>query len=306
MNMSDEKIDNKSYTKKEKENDKNNKINNFQQQGYSHDKNNKNNIPSEKDNKNNIKNLKNLKNLKNTNKDLTNKLIMQKNRALLNSAIDFDLLNNTQAQNTKNTSNYKHNKKTPNRTNNSNLSNSSRDNIISTTNMIVQTTTAHSGNIQNLKKKYLDFYKNNSKLKKNNTLPNLKKCSFSQKKLESFLDRVKEKQKLKELHINNIRCKSIENENSEMNVHPKMNKTSIILLRNKNRKPLYQEKPLNEEKNLEKNFQYFYAETLKDNQENPYLINTAIKKKDVKDINDKYNKFYEDKIKWKNNVEQKN
>ena len=295
--MSDEIIDNISYTKKGEETDNNNQINNVQQLGYSHDK-----KLSEEDNKNNINNIKNPNN---TNNDLTNKSIIKNNRALLDSAIELDLINNTQVQNAKNN---KINKKTPNKTNNSylHLSNSSRDNLISTTNMMVQTTTAQSGNIQNLKKKYLDFQKKNSKLKKNKSLPNLKK-SFSQTKFESFLERVKEKQKLKELHINNIRCKSIENETSEMNVHPKINKTSINLLKNMNRKPLYQEKPLNEEKNLEKDFQNFYAKTLKDNQANPYIINTTNKKKkDIKDINDKYNKFYEDKIKWKNNVEQKN
>ena len=300
--MSDEIIDNISYTKKEEEIDKNNQINSFQQLGYSQDK-----KPSEEDTQNNINKIKNPNT---SNNNLINKSIIQNNRELLNSAIELDLINNTQVQNTKTSkSNYKINKKTPNKINNSylHLSNSSRDNLISTTNMMVQTTTAQSGNIQNLKKKYLDFHKNKSqKLKKNKTLPNLKKC-FSQKKFESFLERVKEKQKMKELHINNIRCKSIENETSEMNVHPKMNKTSINLLKNMNRKPLYQEKPLNEEKNLEKDFQNFYAKTLKDNQANPYLINTNNKKKkDIAYINDKYNKFYEDKIKWKNNVEQKN
>ena len=301
--MSEKRIDSiSSHRKKGEENNKKNKINHYQQLGYLHDKNNKNNIPSEEDNKNSINNIKNTNN---ANNDLS---LMPNNRAILNTAFEFDLINNTQVQNTKNSkSSNKKSKKAPNKTNNSYLylSNSSRDNLISNTNMMVQTTTDQSGNIYNLKKKYLDLYKNNTKLKKNKTLPNLKKYSFSQTKIESFLERVKEKQKLKELHINNMRSKSIENETSEMNVHPKMNKTSIILLKNNNRKPLYQEKPLIEEKNLEKNFQDFYAQTLLDNQANPYLINSN-KKKNIKDINDKYNKFYEDKMKWKNNVEQKN
>ena len=62
-------------------------------------------------------------------------------------------------------------------------------------------------------------------------MKNLKKCSFSQPKFESFLERVKEKQNNKEFHINNIRCKSLENEMSEINIYPEINKTSFLLLK---------------------------------------------------------------------------
>ena len=109
---------------------------------------------------------------------------------------------------------------------------------------------------------------------------------------------------MKELHINNIRCRSLEGETSEILTHPKINKTSLNLL--KNRKPLYQEKPLKEEKNLEKNFKDFYARTFKENQTNTYFEKYQKNKNKNKNMINKYNKFYEDKIKWKKNVEQKN
>ena len=305
--MSSEIIENNSLIKQEEENDKNEDINNFSRNFNKNfqklkkldDKNNKNNnISSEDENKNNINN-----NLSNTSIKQNN------NKSLLNSLVDFDLINNTntQIQNTKNDTKSKiksNTKKSPNKTNNSYLplSSSSRDNLICTTN-IVQTTTVQSGKIKNLKKKYINS-KKNTKLKKNKSLQNLKKCSFSQTKFESFLERVKEKQKMKELHINNIRCKSLEGETSEMHTHPKINKTSLNLL--KNRKPLYQEKPLKEEKNLEKNFKDFYARTFKENQTNTYFEKYQKNKNKNKNMINKYNKFYEDKIKWKKNVEQKN
>ena len=292
-----------SPTKKKDENDENNnaEINKFSrnfnvcfQKLKKQENNNKNNGISEKmDNKNINNNLENSSSKNNNN--------------ILNSLVEFDLIKNIpKIQNTKNDlkQNTKY-KKSPNKTNNSNpiLSSSSRDNLISS---VVQTTSVQSAQIQNLKNKYLNSVKSNPKLVKSKTMQNLKKCSFSQPKFESFLERVKEKQKNKEFHINNIRCKSLENEISEMNIHPEINKRSLILLKKRNRKPLYQYKPLNEEKNLEKNFQNFYEKSLKENQTNTYNIKNHKYKNNKNNLEEKYNKFYEDKIKWKKNVEQKN
>ena len=302
--MSSEIKDISPIKKEDEENENNNTdINKFSrnfnkclQKLKNQENNNKNNNVSEKmDNNNNINN-----NLDNTSS--------KNNNSLLNSLKEFDLIKNIpKIQNTKNDLKQKTKyKKSPIKTNNSNLilSSSSRDNLISS---VVQTTSVQSGQIQNLKNKYLNSLKKNpQKLTKSKTMQNLKKCSFSQPKFESFLERVKEKQKNKEFHINNIRCKSLENEICEMNIHPEVNKRSLLLLKKRNRKPLYQQKPLNEEKNLDKNFQNFYEKSLKENQTNTYSIKNLKYKNNKNNIEEKYNKFYEDKMKWKKNVEQKN
>ena len=72
------------------------------------------------------------------------------------------------------------------------------------------------------------------------SIKNLKRYS-SQKKFETFLDRVKISQVMKDFHINNIRNKILESEIKEMSNRPEINKISIILLKNNNRKPLYQQ-----------------------------------------------------------------
>ena len=183
---------------------------------------------------------------------------------------------------------------------NLNLSNS-QENLVSSTNNI-QMTTAQSTRIQNLKKKYLNSSKNSNSKSKPKFL-NLKRKAFSQKRFDTFLERVKEKQTIKEMHLNNIRSKSSEKENIPNYTHSGICKGSVLLLKHSNRKPLYQKKPLNEEGNLEKCFKDFYNRTLKENQTNSLLIKSI---KNKNDLDEKYNNFYKDKIKWKNNVEQKN
>ena len=213
-----------------------------------------------------------------------NKLIKttgdKNNSDILSSLMEFDLLTGSQ------------------------LNTKGGDNIISSNNLGVQTTTSQSAYIQNLKNKYLKTQKESKKKKNTKPSKNLKKNSHSQIKFESFLERVKDKQKKKEIHINNIRSKSIESEISEMNNHPEISKISLSLLKKNNRKPLYQQKPLNEEKQLEKNFQDFYNKTLKNNLTNTYIMMSP--KTNKNNLGEKYNKFYEDNMKWKNIVEQKN
>ncbi len=131
------------------------------------------------------------------------------------------------------------------------------------------------------------------------SIKNLKRCS-SQKKFETFLDRVKRSQIMKDFHINNIRNKILESETKEMSSRPEINKISIILLKNNNRKPLYQQGPLNEDKKLEKKFQKFYEQSLKDSQSNTFTPrNNQISGKN-------FNKFYDEEMKWKNYIAQKN
>ena len=307
--MLSDKIDKISTSKNEnEENTQNNEINNFSrnfnkyyQKLINFQENNN------KDNNNNSLN----KEKKINNKKSNSSIKENNNNSLINSLFEFDLINNnhiSQNQNIKNDSQtkVKQTKKSPVKTNNSFLilSNSSRDIYISSTNVPVQTTTVQSSQIKNLKNKYLNSQKK-AKLIKSKTMKNLKKCSFSQTKFESFLERTKERQKKKEFHLNNIRCKSLENEVSEMNTHPEINKKSLKLLENnKTRKPLYQQKPLIEENNLDKNFNSFYKKTLRENQTNNF--NEKYKKYKMKNnLEEKYSKFYADKIKWKKFVEQK-
>ena len=296
-------IENDSYIKIDSEdNNNNNEINKFSRNFNKCYKNLKDS--QEKNNK------KNNSNENDANNKLSNTTSKANNSIVLNSLAEFDLINIPQIEKTKNNSKRKvqASKKSPPKGNNPylHLSSSSRDNLISSTNPImVQTTTVQSAQIQNIKNKYLKSQKIKPKLKlKSKSLKNLKKCSFSQAKFDSFLERLKENEKKKEKHINNIRCKSLENEKKETNTNIKINKKSLTLLKNKKRKPLYQKKPMNEEPYLEKNFQNFYEKTLRESQSSKIFIKS--KKNNKKNLDDKYNKFYEDKIKWKNNVEQKN
>ena len=261
------------------------------------------------------KNNKSKDSLNKDNEIENNKLLLQtttnkNNSEIFNSLVEFDILNNTSGsgsqQKTKADTNpiIKTSKKSQTKKNKPSLHlSSSRDNLISSNNIIIQTTTVQSTHFQHLKNKYLGTQKKSGKRKKDTkSLKNLKK-NFSQKRFDSFLKRVKEKQKMKELHLNNIRSRSLETETSEMNIRPEINKISLSLLKKNNRKPLYQKRPLNEEKNLEKNFQDFYNKSLKESQTNTYKVKSP-KKNNNK--TDEYQKFYDDKMRWKKNVEQKN
>lgn len=280
-------------------NDKNNEVNNFSRNFSKYYQ--KLKESKEKNNKN-IENGNDINNNK-----ITNISVKPDNGKILNSLVEFDLINNNQISNTKNNTKtkMKSTKQSPGKINNTynHLSNSSRDNIILSTNPVVQTTTVQSAKIKNLKNQHLNLPKRNCKLKNNKSIKNLKKSSFSQLKIESFLARVKEKQEQKEQHINNIRNKYLKNEDSEMNIYPEINKKSLTLLKNGKRKPLFEKSPVKEENNLDKDFQKFYSKTLKENQTNPYFENIQKKENDLKE---KYNKFYEDKIKWKKKIEEKN
>ena len=303
------KIDKISTSRNENtENTQNNEINNFSRNFNKYYQ----KLINFQENNNKYNNNNSLIKEKKINNKKSNTTIKEnKNNSLINSLFEFDLINNnhiSQNQNIKNDSQpkVKQTKKSPVITNNSFLilSNSSRDYYISSTNVPVQTTTVQSSQIKNLKNKYLNS-KKKTKLIKSKTMKNLKKCSFSQTKFESFLERTKERQKKKEFHLNNMKCKSLENEISEMNTHPEISKKSLKLLKNnKARKPLYQQKPLIEENNLDKNFKNFYNKTLRENQTNTF--NEKYKMHKMKNnLKDIYNKFYEDKIKWKKFVEQK-
>ena len=270
------------------------------------DNNNKNNnLSAEKieENKNNINN------------NIPNTTISKSKNPFSYSLFDFDNeenaspikknsnLNKKENQEGKLNTNISQKNHNTNKNNNALNLSSSQDNLFSSNNNAVQTTTTQSMKIKNFKNKYLKTHKKDLNSSKSENFLNLKR-TFSQNKFDSFLERVKEKERIKELHINNIRSKSLEGKNGENNNrHPEMCKKSILLLKNGKRKPLYQEKPLNEEKNMEKNFKDFYNKSLKENQTNEMLLKSA---KNKNEIDEKYNNFYKDKMKWLKNVEQKN
>ena len=118
-----------------------------------------------------------------------------------------------------------------------------------------------------------------------------------------FLEKEKVQQRKKGFHINDIRSKSLESKSNDFNNTSQFNKKSFVCISSIKRRPLYQKRPLDEEKNLEKNYKEFYNRALKENQTNSLIKYSPC---DEMNLNEKYNKFYKDKIIWKENVEKKN
>lgn len=103
--------------------------------------------------------------------------------------------------------------------------------------------------------------------------------------------------------MNNLRSISLEKLNSEIRNKPKISKNSNLLMKHIKREPLYQKKPFDEEKNLDKNFENFYSKNFNDNSNSAILKSP---KMNEKIIEEKFSKFYEDNIKWKKNLEEIN
>lgn len=154
--------------------------------------------------------------------------------------------------------------------------------------------------IQKLKNNHMNSFSLKSIEPKN---PENFNQSFSQKDFDIFLEREKDTQRKKGSHINDIRSKSLEGKFNDFSNTSHFYKKSFICISSIKRRPLYQNRPLFEEKNLEKNYKEFYNRALKENQ-----TNSLIKYSPCDEINldEKYNNFYKDKIKWKENVEKKN
>ena len=86
---------------------------------------------------------------------------------------------------------------------------------------------------------------------------------------------------------------------------PKISKNSIEIAKKLKRNPLYQNNPLNQEKFLSKSFQIFYDRNKYEQNKNS-RNNKNLKKFSLKEIENKYSKFYEDNLKWKTNIMQSN
>ena len=90
-----------------------------------------------------------------------------------------------------------------------------------------------------------------------------------------------------------------EKENTEILKRPKILKNSLIILEKKyDRNKLYQPYQINE-KNIDKNFREFYTTTLKEN------VSCSLLGKTINYTIDKFNEFYNGKIKWKKDIDQK-
>ena len=127
---------------------------------------------------------------------------------------------------------------------------------------------------------------------------NLKKSS--QSSIDIFWESVKQYEQYKNDKINNLKTEIMNQELSEIRKIPKILKRSTIIVNAKGRDPLYLQRPLSEEKMLEKDFLKFYKRNLKfTNKVHSKLINE-------KRLQEKYSKIYEDNIQWKKNKEEKN
>ena len=127
---------------------------------------------------------------------------------------------------------------------------------------------------------------------------NLKKSS--QSSIDIFWESVKQYEQYKNDKINNLKTEIMNQELSEIRKIPKILKRSIIIAIAKGKDPLYLQRPLSEEKMLEKDFLKFYKRNLKfTNKAHLKLINE-------KRLQEKYSKIYEDNIQWKKNKEEKN
>ena len=189
-----------------------------------------------------------------------------------------------------------------------NIINKNNDNNINKKNKVKKIYNILSNNNSNLNLKNNTYINKNILYKNNN---NNIKLGLNNKKLKknlsnfnSFFKRLSYYQKEREKNMNVLRNRTFEKENSQMKNKPEISKYSILLSKTIKREPLYAKKPLNEEKNLDNNFQKFYNKNMSENNDNIIIINSN--KNNNKKIEEKYDKFYEDNINWKKNLEEKN
>ena len=110
----------------------------------------------------------------------------------------------------------------------------------------------------------------------------------------NFWKSVNQHEEERKTRINNLKAQITKIQNAQMLSKPKISKRSITLASSKRRNPLYLKKPLNEEIYLESDFLKFYKKNL------DFTYNGKMSSDDEKKIQEKFNKFYEDNITWKN------
>ena len=246
--------------------------------------------------KNTVKNNNKINSTNNNKTTTTSNYNNYSNQLNINTLLEFEFFFN-ESQNKDVHTKQKTNNKLKNEIKDNN--NSSISNNSSFTNIKNNPFNSHMNNILLLKRKYYDNkYKN-----KQPSRQILLKRKFCQKNFDIFLQSVQKHQIKKETKINYIRSKSIEKESSEIKKHPEMSKHSILLLTTINRKPLYQKRPLNEVKSIDNIVRSFYYKNFDEGNDNSF-----IKKPDInsRTLDEKFSKFYQDNIKWKKSIEEKN
>ena len=134
-----------------------------------------------------------------------------------------------------------------------------------------------------------------TKYKKNSRQSN-NKNTFQTRTFSEFWSSVQENEKKKKTRINNLKQQIAISQNKEIKNRPYISKRSLSLANIKKRKPFYLKKPLNEERYLEEDFINFYKKYLG-------IINKEKEKSiDEQKTQEKFSKFYEDNINWKNKI----
>ena len=227
-------------------------------------------------------------------------------KSLLNSLLEFNFMSSTpqprKAKSPKNKKTINHNKKEKSlKLISSKEKNSKKkfDQILSSYKRVQTTTVQSSKYIDEKNKNWINIgSKLSDKPKENNYIIAKKNC-YQNMETDPFYVRMNKFQKDKDIYVSNIRAKSQAKENTENFGYPKILKYSLSLIENKyNKNALYQPYQM-KEKNIEKNFNYFYNKILKENKSCSFFRTT------LNFSQEKFNNFYERKMKWKNDVEKK-
>ena len=157
-----------------------------------------------------------------------------------------------------------------------------------------RTSSTHfSYSVKQLNKKIINIA---SKIK--NKSKNMKK-SINKIKIEPIYKGSIKPKKNNERSMKNLRKKFLDKENTDILQRPKISKNSLFIIKNKyDKNALYQPYQM-KEKNIEKNFSDFYTKTLKEN------LSCSFIEKSPNHSLEKYNEFYENKIRWKKDIEEK-
>ena len=230
---------------------------------------------------------------------------IKKDKTLLNSLSEFNLINNTPIQTRlspkyhkyKTTTNYNRKENSNNNDYHKNKKSKNKNyNILSSNKEEEQTTSMQSSKITE-KKRMINF---RSKL--------IDKSKSQEKNvqigLEPFFERLSQNKKDKDILLNNIRLKSVEKENLEIKRSPKILPYSLLIIKNKYDKSALYQPNQTKEKYIEKDAKYFYSKILKHSKSSCFLDKYNKYKTDYS--REKFDKFYEDNIKWINNIESKN
>ena len=229
------------------------------------------------------------------------------NKSLLNCLNELYFLSSTPQQRQYQ---YSKHKNTINETKNTSymrIINSSKKDISKTKILLIPNKSEKNLEVHSLKSinnEYKKNFENKNKLSDKpkshgKNILTVKKKSFVQIELDPFLERLERFKTKKQQHINNLKSKLSEKENTEILKRPKILKNSLIILEKKyDRNKLYQPYQINE-KNIDKNFREFYTTTLKEN------VSCSLLGKTINYTIDKFNEFYNGKIKWKRDIDQK-